>query len=111
MSVKAVPLIESQYAPASTGTLYTSPVGVTTIIDNFTATNNTGSPATISVYIVPAGGTASSANLISFYTVSANTPMLLPEMKYKVLAPGDFIAVLAGTATAIAIQASGRQSS
>lgn len=110
MSVTAQVLIKSQYAPSSMASMYTSQAGTTTIVDNFTATNNTASPAIISVYVVPSGETASASNLISYYTVGANTPMLLPEMKYKVLEPGDFIAVLAGTASAIAIQASGRQS-
>lgn len=102
-------LIESKYAENSETTQYTAS-SVTTEIDKFTATNVTGSNATLTVRIVPSGGTAGASNAIELTkTIVPGYPWTFPSLIGHVLAPGDFISTLAGTATAIVIRAAGRE--
>lgn len=110
MSVTATPLFESQFAPASTQTIYTSPSQTVTIVDKFTATNITGSNVALTIYIVQSGGSAGSSNtIIGALSITANTQMSLDSYMQHVLAAGDFIAALAGTGSAIVLRGSGRQ--
>ena len=114
MTVTAKPLIPAVIAPNSQTTEYTSPVsgsgGKGTIIDKFTATNYSGSSATLSVNLVTLGDTAGNQNLVlKAVSINAGATYLCPEITGQVLGPGDFISVIAGTATAINIRASGRE--
>ena len=110
MTTVSKPLIDAKYAENAATTQYTAPALTRTHIDKFTATNVTGSPATLTVHLVKAAGTASAANAITFTrSVAAGVTDLLPELCGHVLGAGDFIATLAGTVSAIVIRASGRE--
>ena len=63
MTVTAKNLVPAKTVEATQTTQYIAN-GVTTIIDKFTATNYSGSSATISVNLVTATGTANNDNLI-----------------------------------------------
>jgi hypothetical protein len=107
MAVTATVLIDAKLAEDSQTTQYTSTGGVT-LIDKFTATNVSASPATISVNLVPSGGSAGSSNLITdARTLAVGETYLFPELVGQSLAAGDFISTLAGTASAITIRAGG----
>lgn len=109
MTVTASVLIAAKTAENSQTTQYTS-TGLTTIIDKFTATNYTASPATLSVNIVTVSGSASDDNLIvDTKTLQAGETYTFPEVVGQILRPGDFISTIAGTASAVNIRASGRQ--
>ena len=109
MTVTASVLIPTKTAENSQTTQYTS-TGLTTIIDKFTATNYTTSPATLSVNIVTVSGSASDNNLIvDTKTLQAGETYTFPEVVGQILRPGDFISTIAGTASAVNIRASGRQ--
>jgi hypothetical protein len=109
MTVTVNVLVPAKSAEASQTTQYTS-TGVTTIIDKFTATNVTGTPATISVNLVTVSGSAGNTNLITkTKTLQASEVYTFPELVGQVLASGDFISTIAGTASAITIRVSGRQ--
>lgn len=108
MTVTAENIIPAKQAEDSQTTQYTS-TNVTTIIDKFTATNTTGVAATLSVNIIPDGGTASASNLIvDAQSVVANETYTFPELVNHTLAVGDFISTIADTASALTIRASGR---
>lgn len=110
MTTISKPLIDAKYAENSITTQYTAPALTRTSVDKFTATNVTGSAATITVYLVKAAGSASAANAITFTrSVAAGATDLLPELCGHVLGPADFIATNAGTASSIVIRASGRE--
>ena len=110
MSVTAKPLIQAKYAAAAAATEYTAPASTTAIIDKFTATNTEASARTITVHIVPSGGTAGPSNRItSALSIAAGVSIDLPEMKNHILSPGDFISVLASVASMVVIRASGRE--
>lgn len=109
MTTTRKPLIESQEAPTSQDDLYTVPNGVTATIDRMTATNTSGSPATVSVNLVPPSGTAGSDNLFaSSVSIAAGDAYLFPEIVGHDLAAGSAISVIA-SASGVAIRASGRE--
>lgn len=109
MAVVVAVLIPAKTAENAQTTQYTS-TGVTTIIDKFTATNYSASPATISVNLVSPAGAAGNDNLIvKTKTLQAGETYTFPELVGFALSPSGFISTLAGTAAAINIRASGRQ--
>jgi hypothetical protein len=109
MTVTVAVLIPAKIAENSQTTQYTS-TGVTTLIDKFTATNYSAVAATISVNLVTTSGSAGNLNLITkTKTLQAAEVYTFPEIVGQVLASGDFISTIAGTATSINIRASGRQ--
>ena len=110
MSVTVKPLIQAKYAADSVATEYTAPVSTKAIVDKFTATNTDSGAQTISIHIVPSGGSASASNLITAaLSIPAGESLDLPEMKNHVLAAGDFIAAVASVPNKVVIRASGRE--
>jgi len=109
MAVTLKVLVPSKTAENSQTTQYTA-TGVTAIIDKFTATNYSGTAATLSINLVTASDTASNSNLISkTKTLQASEVYTFPELVGQVLSPGSFISTVAGTASAINIRVSGRE--
>ena len=109
MAVIVRNLIPAKTAEVTQTTQYTAN-GVTTIIDKFTATNYSGSAATISVNLVTATGSATNDNLIvKTKTLQPNETYTFPELVGHMLSPGSFISTIAGTASAVNIRASGRE--
>jgi len=109
MTVLVKVLVPAKYAENSQTTQYTA-TGVTTIIDKFTATNISGSAATISVNLVTTAGSAGNTNLITkTKTLQPSEVYTFPELVGQVLSAGDFISTIAGTASAINIRVSGRE--
>ena len=109
MSILVKVLIPAKIAEAAQTTQYTA-TGVSAIIDKFTATNYSGSSATLSVNLVTLADTAGNANLIvKSKTLQPAETYTFPEIVGHYLAPGGFISTIAGTATAINIRCSGRE--
>ena len=108
MAVTIVALIESSDAPNAQTTKYTAPALTRTIIDAFTALNTTGGALTLSVNLVPSGGTAGATNLLVNKSLASGERYSVPAVIGQYLMAGDFISVLA-SATGITIRASGRE--
>jgi hypothetical protein len=109
MTVSVKVLVPAKTVEATQTTQYTA-TGVTTIIDKFTATNYSASAATISVNLVTAAGSSGNPNIITkTYTLQASQVYTFFELVGQVLAPGDFISTIAGTASAINMRVSGRE--
>ena len=109
MTVTVRVLIPAKTAENSQTTQYTA-TGVTTIIDKFTATNYSGSAATISVNLVTAAGSAGNDNLIvKTKTLQPSETYTFPEIVGAALSVGAFISTIAGTASAINIRSNGRE--
>lgn len=109
MSVTVKVLIPAKIAENSQTTQYTA-TGVSAIIDKFTATNYSGSAATLSVNLVTSGGSAGNDNLIvKTKTLQAGETYTFPEIVGAALAPSGFVSTLASAATSINIRASGRE--
>lgn len=110
MTVLVRPLIDAKQAESSQVTQYTAPPSTRTIIDKFTVTNTTATTATFSANLVKNAGSPAVANLIvSAKAVAPGDCYTLPELVGHVLAAGDYISTIAGTATALTIRASGRE--
>ena len=108
MSVFISNIIPAKIAESSQTTQYTS-TGVQTIIDKFTATNYSGTAATLSVNLVAPAGSATNDNLIvKTKTLQPAETYTFPELVGHVLPNNGFISTIAGTASAINIRASGR---
>ena len=109
MAVSISNIIPAKTAEASQTTQYTS-TGVQTIIDKFTATNYSGTAATISVNLISAAGSAGNDNLIvKAKSLAASETYIFPELVGHILPSGGFISTIAGTASAINMRVSGRE--
>jgi hypothetical protein len=109
MTVTVKVLVPAKTAENAQTTQYTAS-GVTALIDKFTATNYSGSAATISVNLVTAAGSAGNDNLIvKTKTLQPAETYTFPELVGAALMPSGFISTLAGTASAVNIRVSGRE--
>ena len=109
MTVTVKVLIPAKTAENTQTTQYTA-TGVTTIIDKFTATNYSGTAATISVNLVTAASSAGNDNLIvKTKTLQPAETYTFPEIVGAALAPSGFISTIASAATAINIRSNGRE--
>lgn len=100
-------IIPAKNAESVDTTQYTS-ADVKTIIDKFTATNISAGTLTISVNLVPSGGSAGSTNLIvDEKSILENETYIFPELVGHTLDADDFISTNA-SATGLTIRASGR---
>jgi len=109
MTVTVRVLIPAKTAENTQTTQYTAS-GVTTIIDKFTATNYSGSAATISVNLVTAAGSAGNDNLIvKTKALQPAETYTFPEIVGAALASSGFISTIASASSAINIRANGRE--
>jgi hypothetical protein len=109
MTVTVKVLVPAQ-SLANTQTILYAAAGVTAIIDKFTATNYSGTAATISVNIVNPAGAAGNDNLIvKTKTLQASETYTFPELVGHMVASGGIISAVAGSASAINIRVSGRE--
>jgi hypothetical protein len=109
MTVSVKVLVPAKTAEDAQTTQYIAS-GVTALIDKFTATNYSGSAATISVNLVTAATAAGNDNLIvKTKTLQPSETYTFPELVGHALMPSGFISTLAGTASAINIRVSGRE--
>lgn len=108
MTVTVSVLIPAKAAENAQTTQYTS-ASVTTIIDKFTATNYSGSAASISVNLVTNGDTTGNNNLIvKTKTLQPGETYTFPEIVGQALMPGGFISTIASAAASINIRSNGR---
>lgn len=108
MTTTPVVLFETKEAENATTTEYTSN-NCTTEIDTLTAYNKTGANVTITVYLVASGGSAGGTNSVYEKTIAPGKTWPFPELIGQRLSSGGFIAIIAGTANALNIRATGRQ--
>lgn len=110
MASPVLQIVSVQQVPASATTLYTSASGVWTQITKVLCQNTDSAAQSITIYIIPSGGSAGTT------TLTTNAQALLPAQSWSspnevglVLNPGDAIAALATTAAKINIAVSGTQ--
>lgn len=109
MAVTVKVLISAKEAEGTQTAQYTA-VNCRAIIDKFTATNTSGSNATLSVNLIPDAGTAGDDNLIvNAHSIAPGETYTFPELVGQVLDNGMFISTLASAANSITIRASGRE--
>lgn len=112
MAFRFLTLIYSAYAANSQTTVYTAPISTQTRIDAISVTNNDTVVRTISINIVPSGGSASAANrTTNAQAIFPGQTWVSPNEAGQVLNAGDFISMIASAATALTVTASGVQQS
>lgn len=111
MTVTARNLVPAKLIENTQTTQYTVPSNITAvIIDKFTATNISGSTATISVNLVTGSDTAGNQNLINKNkSLSSSETYTFPELVGQILPTYAFISTLASASSAINIRVSGRE--
>lgn len=110
MTVTPKCLIESKYASSSGAQEYKSPsAGKGTILDKFTCWNSSASSETLTVYLIPSGGTHDASNQIAAKSISSGALADFSELQNQILNAGDSIYVTASTTTVLSIRASGRE--
>lgn len=108
MATENVNIIPSRYAEATQTAQYTS-TNAKTIVDKFTATNVSASNVKLSINLVPPGASVGNDNLvIDERTIAPGETYACPEVVGQVIEDKGFISTLAGAASAITINASGR---
>ena len=110
MSITAKTLISSHFALATDNPEYTVPTSTKTIIDKFTAANTDSVARTLTINLIPTGGTLGASNiLISAVSIAAGAVFDSTEMRSQILSAGDVISVKASAAGVVVIRASGRE--
>lgn len=104
-------IIPAKFIENAQTTQYTA-TNVRTRFDNVTVTNVTGTAATFSINLVPLAGSVASSNLIiSTKTVQPGEVYRCPELVNKVINVGGLISAIAGTASALVIDAAATEMS
>ena len=93
--------------PGTTATtLYTAPSSTTSLIKNIIICNTTSAAATVTLSLVPSGGSAAVTNrIMSALNISANDTVAMDLS--GVLSTGDFISALQGTSGALTLHITG----
>ena len=89
-----------------TATLYTVPTANRAILKDIEVANTTGGALSITIYLVPSGGSAATTNAL-FYGVSIDANSTLQWTGTQVLHGGGFISILSSAATGLTVTASG----
>jgi len=100
------------HAPSQLGnsaaTLYTVPGSTTTILKQVALCNTTATNRTVSLYLVPNGGTAGVTNAV-LYDVPVDSKSTIFVNMSAVMATGDFISGSASVASAVTVHSFGIQ--
>lgn len=108
MTVVAQCLFETAAVPVAATTLVTGAANSRTYLDKITVTNTTGSAVTVTVNVVPSGGSVGAGNVLeNSYSIAANTSYSFPNIVGQILNPGDFLSITP-SATGCNARVSGR---
>lgn len=108
MSFQFLTLVEPHFMASSQTTVYTAGVGTQARIDSLSITNTDTAAVTISINLVPSGGSASSANLTTkAQSIQPAQTWNCPNEIGKVLSAGDFMSVISSTSSVAVISCGG----
>lgn len=108
-------LASGQVAATTATTLYTVPASKEAKISSFALTNTSSSTVTVSVSVVPSGGSVDGTHLVlASYSLAAYDTIshedVLSALKGVYLDTGAFLAVTVGTANAVDYLVTGQES-
>lgn len=100
-------LASAQLASGAT-TIYTVPGSKAAKIAKLVLTNTSGSAVSVSVSLVPSGGSVDTTHrVVSGYNLAAGDSTAVSELEGVWMGDGDFISVTAATASAVDVMLSG----
>ena len=109
MAITVKNIIPRKFAENSQAAQYTAS-GCKTVIDKFTATNNSAANVSLSINLIPSGGSASTSNrVLNTRLIAVGECYICPEIVGQVIEDGGFISTLASAASSLTISASGRE--
>ena len=94
----------------SASTVYTVGSGITATVKQILAAHVTSSQSTVSVHIVPSGGSAATTNLVFAAVPVAGNSTVTFDLN-QIMEAGDTIRAFAGNATTINLMVSGYEAS
>lgn len=102
-------VIRSAYLPLTTeAAQYTVPASTSVKVATATICNVTGSAVTVSMSLVPTGGSLDGTHrVLNSYSLPANDTLELSMLKGAMLGPADFIGGVASTASAVVLVVTG----
>lgn len=108
MAVTAKKLFAPAQLTASAATYYIVPANTSCLIKKITATNNDTVARTVTIYLVPSGGSAGVTNIImKTKAIAAAETYEFTEIEGHVISTGDTIQALADSASQVTFQGSG----
>jgi len=109
MAITVKNIIPRKFAENSQVAQYTAS-GCKTVIDKFTVTNNSAANVSLSINLIPSGGSASTSNrVLNTRLIAVGECYICPEIVGQVIEDGGFISTLASAASSLTISASGRE--
>lgn len=109
MAVTIKNIIPRKNAASGFETQYTA-TNATAIIDKFTATNVNPATQTISVYLIPQGGSPGGDNVVvAAKSIQPFETYLFPELVGQVLLNGGYIETDVSAGSALVLSATGRE--
>jgi hypothetical protein len=110
MATTNTSLVEGSQLTTSAASYYTSPANTTTIVKKCTVTNTSAGALTVTIYLVPSGGSAGATNTVtSAKSIAAGATYEAYECENHVLLAGDTLQALASAASSLTLKASGIQ--
>jgi hypothetical protein len=109
MTVTSKPIITSKYASITETSEYEADAGMRTILDKFTGYNGSAASVVVTVKLVPKAAAAGASHIGVSRAIQAGETYTFPEIVGHALEPEGFISVIAATASAVVIRASGRE--
>lgn len=108
MTVTSKCLVQGKRVEDSTTIQYTS-TSVKTILDGVVVSNPEATPATLTAWLVPSGGTATNANqFVNAKPIAAGDTYLCPELVGRRMDAGDTLHMKASIATTLSVRVDGR---
>lgn len=108
MAINNKCLVEPTQLGTSVALLYQAGVVTKAIVKKLTVANSSANAATVTIYLVPSGGTPGAGNIITDAApVAPGKTYESYECEGHVLETGDSIQALASAASALALRASG----
>jgi len=109
LSYKA--LVDGVNLTNAAATYYTAPTGTKALVKKATFTNDHTSVVTVTINLVPTGGTAAYANQVTkAKALAAGETWSCPDIENHVLEAGGFISMLASVDAKIGVRISGLES-
>lgn len=109
MATTPKPLLDPTTVANSTTTYYTVPAATTTIIKHMALHNTSASPVQVTIYLVESGGTAAATNQIFKKTIASLESIQVFSAINATLEAGATVQAVAGTASVVALHASGNE--
>lgn len=101
-------IIAGSQLTTSAATYYTAPAGTRCVVKRLTLTNTSAGVATVTIYLVPSGGSASDANTITdTRALAAGETWDCASAEGHVVEAGGLVQALASAATSVTIIGSG----